>query len=132
MMFALVVVVDLFKAVHERRDLFQLRGRHRHRGQGAHADGVGPEHRSDPADHAAVLQFAQTVKQGTGAGVQLPRDMVERLRFERERPLVVVQQALGQRFHAGHSPVRWARALKKMPLGLLAGRVAVFSRLAVS
>ena len=74
------------------RDLLELCRGYGDGGQRTGADGVRPEHRPDPADHAADLQFPQVIEQGVGTGIQLPGDALKRFRVQRELPLEVIEQ----------------------------------------
>ena len=75
--------------------------------------------------------YPVSCQHGGAAGMQFPGNPLKRFRIQRELALEVIQQVAGQGLH-GHSPIRCARWVKKIPLGLLAGSVAVLSRLAVS
>jgi hypothetical protein len=93
--------------------------RHGHGGERADADAVRAEHRADTADYAFSPEAAQGIEYFLHVQSQAARNDVERRGGERKAALEVVEQA---ELNVAHSPVLCARTVKKMPLGLCAGR----------
>ena len=128
---ALVVVVDLGEAAHQRRDSLQPRlRRHRQRRQYAGADGA----RARTPRPRGSLRLARDTPAGAPARrspthARRLGDLGERAGAQREAALELVEQP---KVDAGHRPMRKARAVKKMPLGLSAGISASGAKVAVS
>ncbi len=122
----LVVVVDLGTGTDAGGHLRQAILRHARRRQHGGADTVRTEHGADAADHAFPAQAAQRVQHGLDGPSQSLGHGVEGSRGEGKIPLEVVEQGQGK---IAHSPIRLARWVKKMPLGLAAGRLARGSKL---
>ena len=139
-MLALVVVVDRGFARDARGDLLQALGRRGQRGQRARAQAARGEHRAHPAHQALRGQVAVGRDHIVLGGAHRLRDAREGPRLEREVALPLVEQAeaggverLGQDGLARHQkPVRAARVVKKMPLGLAESKPPICCLLAVS
>jgi hypothetical protein len=128
-MFAFVVVVDLRMAVHHLRDFGQARRGHGHGGEGADPDAVRPEHGPDAADDAVARETAQRLQHLLHAHAEAVRDDVEGRRSEREATLEIIEQT---HLNVAHSPILWARGVKKIPLGLSAGSVPMRAKVSGS
>jgi hypothetical protein len=101
------------------------------------ADAVGPEHRADPADMAGGGQAGQAVDHLVLGKAQAGGQQGVGARGQWEIALEFIEQAAVDGVHSAphtppHRPMRPARLVKKMPLGLSAGRVVRRAKLAVS
>jgi hypothetical protein len=90
---ALVVVIDLGKAVDRLGDGGQLFRRHGHRRQRRGADALGREDGADAGNLAFAAQVFQPAQDGPFANAEARGQFGERRRTEREIALEVVEQA---------------------------------------
>ena len=132
-MLALVVVIDRVETVDDRRDCLEFVLGHRHRRQRACAETVGSEHGADAADCTLGLQALEGFEHRGLVDAEVPRDFGEGALDQWQTLLKLVQQAsLETGVLPSHRPIRWAREVKNMPLGRLAGIESRRSKLAVS
>ena len=123
---ALVVVVDRGFPAHPRRHRLEALGWRGQRGQRTGPQASRREHRPHPAYQALLAELAVGRDDRLFAAADAVGDAGEGPRFEREVALPLVEQAKGrvvdrarQTERAWHqNPVRAARVVKKMPLGL--------------
>ncbi|MNE50326.1 hypothetical protein D3C80_1448920 [compost metagenome] len=131
-MLALVVVIDFGIAADALCDGLQSFGRNRQGGQGAGAGQPMFEYRADAGERATFMQPLKAAQDFLLFAANCLGDHAIRFRADRQLLLEPIEElaAEGVEFH-GHSPyrpMRWARLLKKMPLGLCAGRLDICSR----
>lgn len=105
-------------------------GRHGQRRQRGCGDRVGPHRGADARDAAIRGHGAQPCDHLGLADAQRGGDGVKGARGQRKIALEVIQQAVVDPVH--HSPIRCARAVKKMPDGDCAATSPSFSKLVAS
>ncbi len=130
---ALIVVIDETLLRDKRRNLFKLAGWAGESGKGAGARRVRAHHGADAADNSQLLQALQSSEDISLVAVTEAGDFGKWPAQQWESTLPLVGQFnSGIKRRRNHSPIRLARAVKKMPLGLRAGSSANFDRVAVS
>ena len=91
-----------------------------------------PYHRADAAYRSVSLRLAQGLQHIRLRTAEVIGNACKRPRFQGEAALVVVQQPIVVLPAHDQRPVRCARAVRKIPLGLLAAMLARREKSAVS
>jgi hypothetical protein len=104
-MLALVVVVDLRKAIDRLGDGGQFLRRYSHRRQRAGTNALGRKDGADAGDFALATQRLEQAQDGVLSHTKALPDFSERCRAKREVPLEVVQQTKVERL-VGHCDLR--------------------------
>ena len=133
-MLALVVVIDLGKAVDRFRNVAQSFGGHGHRRQGAGTDAFWREDCANARNLSFAPQGLQHAQNRYFGNAEPGCQFAKGRRAERKVPLKVVKQSKieGVVLHFNQNPIRLARVVKKMPLGLLAANSPIPENIVVS